>query len=90
MPAAGIMTGCFRTNSLPTAASSVEYAEVVNYFNQVFLGENGDGLIRYEEWMPNEGLLNRLSERARLAIFTGRAQYEADITLGAVRKRYPL
>lgn len=60
----------------------VEYAEVVNYFNQVFLGENGDGLIRYEEWMPNEGLLNRLSERARLAIFTGRAQYEADITLG--------
>lgn len=59
----------------------VEYADVVDYFNQVFLGENGDGLIRLEEWMPKKGLLERLSERARLAIFTGRARYEADATL---------
>jgi HAD superfamily phosphatase len=60
----------------------VEYADVVNYFNQVFLGENGNGLIRLEEWMPRDGLLERLSQRARLAIFTGRAKYEADVTLG--------
>jgi HAD superfamily phosphatase len=59
----------------------VEYADVVEYFNQVFLGENGDGLIRYERWMPEPGLLERLSERAILAIFTGRAKYEADVTL---------
>lgn len=59
----------------------VEYADVVAYFNEVFLGENGDGLIRYEEWMPNDGLLQRLSRHAQLAIFTGRAKYEADITL---------
>lgn len=59
----------------------VEYADVVEYFNQVFLGENGDGLIRYEKWMPRLGLLERLADRAALAIFTGRAKYEADVTL---------
>lgn len=59
----------------------VEYAEVVEHFNRVFLGENGDGLIRNERWMPKDGLLERLSEHAELAIFTGRAKYEADVTL---------
>jgi len=65
---------------------SVEYADVVEYFNQVFLGENGDGLIRFERWMPRDGLLERLGERATLAIFTGRAKYEADVTLGRYAK----
>ncbi len=59
----------------------VEYADVVDYFNRVFLGENGDGLIRHEKWTPRDGLLERLAERAALAIFTGRAKYEADVTL---------
>jgi len=59
----------------------VEYADVVEHFNLVFLGKNGDGLIRNEQWMPNSGLLERLSQRAVLAIFTGRAKYEADVTL---------
>lgn len=60
---------------------NVSYPDVVEYFNQVFLGDNGDGLIRREKWMPRDGLLERLSERAALAIFTGRAKYEADVTL---------
>ena len=59
----------------------VEYADVVEHFNFVFLGNNGDGLIRNEQWMPNNGLLERLNQRAELAIFTGRAKYEADVTL---------
>lgn len=59
----------------------VAYADVVEYFNQVFLGDNGDGLIGRERWVPKPGLLERLSERAALAIFTGRAKYEADVTL---------
>ena len=59
----------------------VEYADVVEHFNLVFLGNNGDGLIRNEQWMPKNGLLERLSERAEQAIFTGRAKYEADVTL---------
>jgi HAD superfamily hydrolase (TIGR01548 family) len=61
---------------------NVEYADVVEYFNQVFLGDHGDGLIRNEKWMPANGLLERLAKRASLAIFTGRAKYEADVTLG--------
>ena len=59
----------------------VEYAEVVDYFNRIFLGQNGDGLIRKEKWMPRPALLSRLSKRATLAIFTGRAKYEVDVTL---------
>ncbi len=61
---------------------TVDYADVVAYFNRIFLGENGDGLIQNEVWMPSEGLLERLQNVATLAIFTGRAQYEADATLG--------
>jgi HAD superfamily phosphatase len=60
----------------------VEYADVVAYFNHVFLGDKGDGLIRHEQWMPLPGLLERLSQKASLAIFTGRAKFEADVTLG--------
>lgn len=60
---------------------NVDYAEVVEYFNAVFLGHNGDGLIKREKWLPNPGLLGRLREKAKLAIFTGRAKYEADATL---------
>ena len=61
---------------------NVEYREVVDYFNHVFFGEDGDGLIRYEKWLPSVGFLERLSKRASLAIFTGRVKYEADATLG--------
>ena len=60
---------------------TVDYTEVVEYFNEVFLGEDGDGLIRHERWMPSDGLLRRLNQRAALAIFTGRAKFEADVTL---------
>jgi HAD superfamily hydrolase (TIGR01548 family) len=60
---------------------TVDYPDVVEYFNLVFLGENGDGLIRFEEWMPKNGFLERLLNRAELAIFTGRARFEADVTL---------
>lgn len=59
----------------------VAYPDVVDYFNRIFLGKNGDGMIRHERWMPRPGLFDRLSKRASLAIFTGRAKYEADVTL---------
>jgi HAD superfamily phosphatase len=59
----------------------VPYNTVVDYFNQIFIGKNGDGLIQRESWFPRPGLLERLRERFGLAIFTGRLQYEAEITL---------
>ncbi len=60
---------------------AVEYETVVDYFNRIFLGENGDGLIGRESWIPEPGLLDRLKARFDLAIFTGRLRYELDITL---------
>ncbi len=59
----------------------VEYPVVVAYFNQIFLGENGNGLIRREKWMPSEDFFDVLQRRATMAIFTGRAKYEAEATL---------
>jgi HAD superfamily phosphatase len=60
---------------------AIEYRTVVDYFNEIFLGTNGDGLIRRESWLPEPGLLERLNSRFGLAIFTGRLRYELDITL---------
>jgi HAD superfamily hydrolase (TIGR01548 family) len=60
----------------------IPYQTVVDYFNEIFIGPNhGDGLIQREQWFPKPGLLERLRERFGLAIFTGRLQYEAEITL---------
>jgi HAD superfamily hydrolase (TIGR01548 family) len=59
----------------------VDYRTVVDRFNRIFLGENGDGLINREEWIPRPGLLESLSGRAALAIFTGRLRYELEPTL---------
>ncbi len=60
---------------------AVDYDAVVDYFNRIFLGENGNGLIGRESWIPGPGLLDRLQARFDLAIFTGRLRYELDITL---------
>ncbi len=59
----------------------VDYKTVVDCFNRIFLGENGDGLINREEWIPETGFLESLAERATLAIFTGRLRYELEPTL---------
>lgn len=61
--------------------TEIEYGTVVDYFNQIFIGQNGNGLIRRESWFPQPGLLERLMQRHGLAIFTGRLRYELDFTL---------
>lgn len=60
----------------------VPYDSVVKYFCEIFFGPGGDdGLISREVWIPKDGLLESLAERFNLAIFTGRLQSEAAITL---------
>ena len=59
----------------------VAYGDVVEYFNEIFLGRNGDGLVHRETWFPQPGLLERVSKRCGIAIFTGRLRYEADLSL---------
>jgi HAD superfamily phosphatase len=61
---------------------TVEYEEVTAYFQEIFHGEDNDGLILRERWIAHDGLLERLAARARLAVFTGRLKWEAELTLG--------
>jgi len=56
----------------------IPYGGVVEYFNHLFLDR---GLIHRERWLPKDGLLDRLSAKFELAIFTGRTTQEAEITL---------
>lgn len=59
----------------------VSYDDVVDHFQRIFLGENNDGLILQEKWLPQDGLLTKLAQDWRLAIFTGRTRDEARLTL---------
>jgi HAD superfamily hydrolase (TIGR01548 family) len=60
----------------------VPYESVVKYFCDIFFGPGGDdGLISREVWIPKADLLESLAEKFQLAIFTGRLQTEAAITL---------
>lgn len=60
----------------------VDYVTVVDEFQKIFFGDNGTpGLILRERWIASDDLLHRLAERFRLAIFTGRTQAEAGVTL---------
>jgi HAD superfamily phosphatase len=63
------------------AGVDAPFEGVKECFQRVFLGNGGDGLILRERWMARPGALEKLSERFRLAIFTGRPREEADITL---------
>src|SRR5580658_2056922 len=55
----------------------VPFEEMKAYFQSLFLG----GLILREKWIARQGVLEKLSEEFRLAIFTGRPREEADLTL---------
>ena len=55
--------------------------EVVEAFQKIYLGNNNDGLIARERWLPQNGLLEKLAGRFRLAMFTGRERWEAAFTL---------
>jgi len=67
----------------------VAYPTIIEYFNYLFLDQ---GLINRERWLPVDGLLDRLSEKFELAIYTGRTTEEAEITLNreGVRDRFLL
>lgn len=59
----------------------VSYDSVIDRFNAIFFGDNNDGLLLEEQWLVADGLLERLEASHRLAIFTGRYDAEADLTL---------
>ncbi len=61
----------------------VDYSDIVDHFQKLFLGESGqgDGLIQRERWIARPGLLENLSARFDLGVFTGRPKEEAMITI---------
>ena len=62
------------------------HPEVVEYFQQAFHGNGKDGLILKERWLAGGKLLENLSEKYQLAIFTGRLHWEANLTLSRFTK----
>jgi HAD superfamily phosphatase len=58
-----------------------DYDAVVRHFQSIFHGNGTDGLIMRERWIARAGLLERLSARFQLAVFTGRLRWEAELTL---------
>lgn len=59
----------------------VERDTVVEYFQSIFHGDGADGLILRERWIAVPGMLERLSDQFRFAVFTGRMKWEAEFTL---------
>ncbi len=61
---------------------SVEMERVIDRFNRIFLGQgDDDGLMHRERWIAADGLMERLAKKFRLAIFTGRHDFEVAPTL---------
>jgi HAD superfamily phosphatase len=63
------------------AGVDVEFETVKQYFQELFLGDGAGGMILRERWVAREGVLERLAERFRLAVFTGRPKEDAALTL---------
>ncbi|HJT88315.1 MAG TPA: TIGR01548 family HAD-type hydrolase [Bryobacteraceae bacterium] len=63
------------------AGVDVPFEQVVEYFQHIFLGNGADGLILREKWVARPGALERLNRQFRFAVFTGRPQAEARMTL---------
>jgi HAD superfamily phosphatase len=63
------------------AGATVEFQQVVDYFQGIFHGDGTNGLILRERWLGGNGLFDRLSARCGLAVFTGRLRWEAEVTL---------
>ena len=61
--------------------SAISRDEVIAIFQKIYLGENCTGMISRERWLPRPGLLERLAEKFRFALFTGRESWEAKFTL---------
>jgi HAD superfamily phosphatase len=65
-------------SAVPPAAT---FEEVKAYFQEIFLGDGSNGLMQREKWVAQPGVLEKLNEQFRFAVFTGRPKAEAEMTL---------
>jgi HAD superfamily phosphatase len=66
---------------IASAGLNVPFEKVVEHFQNLFLGNGADGLILRERWVARPGMLEKLNQRFRFAIFTGRHKPEVELTL---------
>jgi HAD superfamily phosphatase len=64
-----------------TAGCAATFEEVKAHFQTIFHGDGTDGLILRERWVARPGMLEKLNQRFRFALFTGRTKWEAELTL---------
>jgi HAD superfamily phosphatase len=64
-----------------SAGADVPFETVRDHFQRLFLGDGTNGLMLREQWVAEEGVLEKLNEQFRFAVFTGRPKFEADLTL---------
>ena len=65
-----------------TAGVGASFDNVKSHFQTLFHGVNGTpGLMLRERWIARPGILEKLGERFRFALFTGREKEEAQLTL---------
>jgi HAD superfamily phosphatase len=60
---------------------TVPFENVRDHFQYLFHGDGTNGLILRERWIARPGALEKLAERFRFAVFTGRPKWEAELTL---------
>jgi HAD superfamily phosphatase len=71
------------SHHLVTAGAGVNapFEAVKAHFQSLFMGNGGDGLMLQERWVAQPGVLEKLNEQFRFALFTGRPKQEAEMTL---------
>ncbi|MFA6990159.1 MAG: aminotransferase class I/II-fold pyridoxal phosphate-dependent enzyme [Candidatus Gastranaerophilaceae bacterium] len=62
---------------LKKSGMSVEENKIIDKFQQIYFGENNEGLINHEKWLIRKEMLIKLSKYFDLAVFTGRPRQEA-------------
>jgi HAD superfamily phosphatase len=72
---------------ITSAGVSASFDQVVEHFQQLFLGNGADGLILRERWVAQPGTLEKLTQQFRFAIFTGRPRPEVELTLNRFAPR---
>jgi HAD superfamily hydrolase (TIGR01548 family) len=74
---------------IASAGVDVPFEKVVEHFQKLFLGDGADGLILRERWVARPGVLEKLNQRFRLAIFSGRPKPEVELTLNRFAPHLP-
>jgi HAD superfamily phosphatase len=63
------------------SGAKAAFDDVKAHFQSLFHGDGSDGLILREQWVAQPGVLEKLGEEFRFAVFTGRPKWEAMLTL---------